>query len=69
MLPNGMRSGDPGGRCELSAYRFGAELTDAGGELAIVLPVGAARRVFEITTLDRVLPVAASLKDAVEKLA
>jgi anti-sigma B factor antagonist len=43
-------------------------VSDAGGELAIVLPRGPARRVFEITTLDRILPLADSRKDALEKL-
>jgi anti-sigma B factor antagonist len=39
------------------------------GEILVVLPRGAARRVFEITTLDRVLPTAASRHDAIGQLA
>ncbi len=35
----------------------------------IVLPVGTARRIFEITALDRALPVAASRASAVEDVA
>ncbi len=34
----------------------------------VVLPQTAARRIFEITTLDRSLPVAASREDAVAEL-
>lgn len=34
----------------------------------VVLPDGSARRIFEITTLDRVLPVAATLAEAVAEL-
>ena len=34
----------------------------------VVLPQSAARRIFEITTLDRVLPVADSLSDALRDL-
>lgn len=33
----------------------------------VVLPSGPARRVFEITTLDRILPVAATLDDALRE--
>ena len=36
--------------------------------LKIVLPTGAARRIFEITTLDRVLPVAESKRSALAEL-
>ena len=36
----------------------------SGGETRVVLPQSNARRIFEITTLDRVLPVSASLRDA-----
>ena len=35
-----------------------------GGETRVVLPRGAARRIFEITTLDRQLPVSPSLDAA-----
>lgn len=38
------------------------------GSVRVVLPGGAARRIFEITTLDRVLPVAPSLAEAVADL-
>ena len=34
----------------------------------VVLPDGSARRIFEITTLDRVLPVAATLAEAFAEL-
>lgn len=33
------------------------EIGERGGAATIVLPRGSARRIFEITTLDRVLPV------------
>lgn len=36
--------------------------------LRVVLPAGTARRIFEITTLDRVLPVAASRAEALGEL-
>jgi anti-sigma B factor antagonist len=39
-----------------------------GGEVRVVLPGGTARRIFEITTLDRVLPVADSRKQALAEL-
>jgi anti-sigma B factor antagonist len=42
---------------------------EAEGDLLIVLPEGAARRVFEITTLDRVLPTAATRHEAIASLA
>jgi anti-sigma B factor antagonist len=35
------------------------EVEEHGGSIRVVLPRGTARRIFEITTLDRVLPVAA----------
>lgn len=40
------------------------ELGEAGHEVYVVLPRSTARRIFEITTLDRLLPVRASLRDA-----
>jgi anti-sigma B factor antagonist len=43
-------------------------IRDVEGQLLVVLPRGTARRVFEITTLDRVLPIAASRHDAIEAL-
>ena len=41
---------------------------EAGIETRIVLPGSAARRIFEITTLDRILPVAESRASALEAL-
>ncbi len=35
-----------------------------GRSMRVVLPTGTARRIFEITTLDRVLPTATSREDA-----
>lgn len=35
-----------------------------GSRVQVVLPTGSARRIFEITTLDRVLPVAATRPEA-----
>ncbi len=40
------------------------ERDQRGVETRIVLPRGTARRIFEITSLDRVLPVSPSLGDA-----
>ena len=42
---------------------------DRGGDARLVLPRGSARRIFEITTLDRVLPVAPSRAEALTALA
>ena len=39
-----------------------------GGSAQIVLPAGSARRIFEITTLDRVLPVSPSRAQALVAL-
>lgn len=44
------------------------EVGERGGEALIVLPRGSARRIFEITTLDRVLPVTESRAQAIEAL-
>ena len=44
------------------------EVGERGGEALVVLPATAARRIFEITTLDRVLPTSPSRAQAVEKL-
>ena len=41
------------------------EIGDRGGDVRLVLPKRSARRIFEITTLDRVLPVESSRADAV----
>ena len=44
------------------------EVGERGGDVRVVLPRGSARRIFEITTLDRVLPVAESREDAFAQL-
>ena len=44
------------------------EISERGGAARIVLPDSTARRIFEITTLDRVLPIADSLSAALESL-
>jgi anti-anti-sigma factor len=44
------------------------ELQEQGGAARVVLPGSTARRIFEITTLDRVLPVAASRAEAVAQV-
>ena len=44
------------------------ELGERGGEALVVLPATAARRIFEITTLDRVLPTAPSRAAAIAAL-
>jgi anti-anti-sigma factor len=44
------------------------ELQENGSEVRIVLPAGPARRIFEITTLDRVLPISATRADALAEL-
>jgi anti-sigma B factor antagonist len=41
---------------------------DRGGAIRVVLPNGTARRIFELTTLDRVLPVAGSRREAIADL-
>jgi anti-sigma B factor antagonist len=43
-------------------------LSEDGAEVKVVLPSGTARRIFEITTLDRALPVAASRDEALVAL-
>jgi len=45
------------------------ELTEHGRAARIVFPRGSARRIFEITTLDRVLPEAPSMDAALAELA
>ena len=40
---------------------------EAGGDLALVLPATSARRIFEITGLDRALDIRASRADALER--
>ena len=44
-------------------------ISERGASGVVVLPRGPARRIFEITTLDKVLPVAGSRTDAVKRLA
>jgi anti-sigma B factor antagonist len=44
------------------------ELEDRGERALVVLPRGSARRIFEITTLDRALPIAAGRAQAVATL-
>jgi anti-sigma B factor antagonist len=48
--------------------RAARELGEAGATLRVVLPAGSARRIFEITALDRVLPVAETRADALVEL-
>jgi len=43
-------------------------LGEEGARVQVVLPHGTARRIFEITTLDRALPVAATRQAALEAL-
>jgi anti-anti-sigma factor len=44
------------------------ELGEESTRVQVVLPVGFARRIFEITTLDRVLPVARTREEALAAL-
>jgi anti-sigma B factor antagonist len=44
------------------------ELGERKGEVRVVLPRTSARRIFELTMLDQVLPVAGSLEDALAEL-
>jgi anti-anti-sigma factor len=45
------------------------DIGDRGGDVRLVLPEKSARRIFEITTLDRVLPVEETRSDALQALA
>ena len=45
------------------------ELRDAGARFRVVLPRGSARRIFEITSLDRALPVSDDRQSALDELA
>jgi anti-sigma B factor antagonist len=45
------------------------EIRERGGEARVVLPASSARRIFEITTLDRVLPVTGSREEGLAELA
>jgi anti-anti-sigma factor len=49
--------------------RLARDLAEAGAKLRIVLPSGSARRIFEITSLDQALPIAATRLAALEELA
>jgi anti-sigma B factor antagonist len=44
------------------------EIGERGGEARVVLPASSARRIFEITTLDRVLPVTGSREEGLAEL-
>lgn len=44
-------------------------LTEGGGAVRVVLPRSAARRIFEITTLEGTLPVCSSRDEALRELA
>ena len=44
-------------------------VAEAGGRLVLVAPSQPARRVLDIATLDRVIPVAATLEEAVNSVA
>jgi anti-sigma B factor antagonist len=44
------------------------ELVEGGCDVRVVLPRGTARRIFEITALDRALPVAADRQSALAEL-
>lgn len=48
--------------------RMVREAPERSAEVRVVLPRGAARRIFEITTLDRVLPVCSSRAEALAEL-
>jgi anti-anti-sigma factor len=48
--------------------RASRELAEVGTGLRIVLPGGSARRIFEITALDRVLPIAETQRAALDEL-
>jgi anti-sigma B factor antagonist len=48
--------------------RAARELRTAGATFRVVLPTGTARRIFEITALDRVLPVAETRASALSEL-
>ncbi|MGH3066273.1 MAG: STAS domain-containing protein [Gaiellaceae bacterium] len=73
-------SGEPRVLADLGAVSFldstalgvlvrGVRTLDADGSLVrIVLPTGSARRIFELTTLDRALPVSATRPDALAEL-
>ena len=45
------------------------EIGERGGSVRLVLPETSARRIFEITMLDQVLPLAATREDALADLA
>lgn len=49
--------------------RASRELAERGATFRVVLPASSARRIFEITALDRVLPVAETRASALSELA
>jgi anti-anti-sigma factor len=48
--------------------RFVREHGERGGDARVVLPRGTARRIFELTMLDRALPVSAAREAALSEL-
>jgi anti-sigma B factor antagonist len=44
------------------------ELSEGGADVRVVLPRGHARRIFELTSLDRLLPIAESRSAAIDAL-
>jgi anti-anti-sigma factor len=48
--------------------RVSRELEEAGVLARVVLPQGPARRIFEITALDKALPVSVTLESALDEL-
>jgi len=48
--------------------RAASDCEQRGASLQVLLPTGSARRIFEITTLDRALPVAESRRSALARL-
>lgn len=49
--------------------RAARELNEAGARFRVVLPRGSARRIFEITALDRALPIASDRESGLVELA
>jgi anti-sigma B factor antagonist len=51
-----------------SLVRCVRQLDEGDSEVRVVLPRGAARRIFEITALERALPVVADVRAALDEL-